>query len=63
MTNEHKAAMMRGRQKYNQRRRQEACERVCAFTAWLAAGSILRDIPCVPTDSDYAIAREMGKTR
>lgn len=54
------SAMQAGREREQLRRDTLSAERVSAFTAWLKAGSVLREIPCVPSDLDYAAARRRG---
>lgn len=54
MRPEHIAAMQAGRRAAADARRQSAEARVEAFRAWLRAGSVLRDIPEIPTDADFA---------
>jgi hypothetical protein len=53
--------LRQGRERYQQaekrRRRREALARVKAYRAWLEAGSDLRRMPAVPTDSDFKLAR------
>ena len=58
-TPEHLRKMREGRLRAQRERERDAIHRVRQFTAWLKAGSVLRDIPReLPTDADYAIARK-----
>lgn len=57
MSESHKAAMQAGRRRMLDAKAEHARRRVEAFTTWLKAGSRLRDIPEVPTDDDYRLAR------
>lgn len=57
LSDSHKAAMQAGRRKKRDARAEQARKRVQAFTQWLKAGGRLRDIPEVPSDEDYRVAR------
>lgn len=63
MTHAQLKRMEAGRRRKQREQQRGAIARVVAFERWLAAGSVLRQIPCLPTDVDYAIARAAGKTR
>jgi hypothetical protein len=52
-----KRAMQQGRERYQRERQARAIARVEAFRAWLAGGSVLRAIPEIPSDADYAASR------
>ncbi len=54
-------AMQKGAARYRREQRREAIRRVVVFERWLRTGSRLRDIPAIPTDADYALARAAGK--
>jgi len=50
-------AMREGRERRQPARREEAITRVREYERWLRSGSVLRDIPAIPTDQDYRVAR------
>lgn len=54
------AKMQRGREKHRETAAQESCKRVTAFILWLETGSVLRSIPPIPTDAEWAVARSRG---
>lgn len=54
LSKKHLEAMQRGRERKLEEQRAIGRKRVTDFTAWLKAGSVLRDIPAIPKDSDYA---------
>jgi hypothetical protein len=58
-----KAAMKKGRERHLREQRREALARVAAYERWLKAGSRLREIPQIPSDADYAIARSAGRVK
>lgn len=58
---DHIRRMQAGRKRGQLAQTHEAISRVQRFEAWLKAGSVLKDIPCVPSDMDYAMARKHGK--
>lgn len=49
-------AMQAGRARAAEARQHNAAERVRAFREWLAAGSVTRLIPEIPTDADFDLA-------
>jgi hypothetical protein len=57
------AAMREGRIRAERERRKAGIARAVAYERWLARGSKLRDIPPIPTDADYELARAAGKIR
>jgi hypothetical protein len=56
-------ALQAGRARAERERRRAGIRRVVVFERWLAVGSKLRDIPEIPTDADYALARAAGKIK
>jgi hypothetical protein len=53
-------ALRSGYAQWDRRRRKAAIARVLTFERWLKNGSKLGQIPCVPSDNDYNIARAAG---
>ena len=61
LTAQHKRAMAAGRARQLREDRSDAVRRVVAYTKWLKAGSNFRQIPEIPSDSDYQAARRAGR--
>jgi hypothetical protein len=55
------AHLKAGRERAAKQRKREAIARVKAYERWLAKGAPLKDIPTVPSNNDYAVARAAGK--
>jgi hypothetical protein len=53
--------LAQGRRRRQQESARASVARVRRYQAWLRAGSRLRDIPTIPSDADYAVARRLGK--
>lgn len=50
------AAMAAGRQRAQRQRRSDAARRVVAYRAWLHAGLPAKNVPEIPSSSDYRLA-------
>jgi hypothetical protein len=61
LTAEHKKALAAGRRRKQTEDRKAAIARVDAYERWLKRGSVLRQIPPIPTDADYRKARDAGR--
>lgn len=57
LSDAHKKAMQKGREKARKEKQKEQIKRVEVYQAWLKAGAFFCDIPPVPTDADYRIWR------
>lgn len=52
MSDDHKAKLAEGRRKAAERRSAGGVERARDYMAWLKNGSVMRDIPPIPSDAD-----------
>ena len=58
LTDGHLEAMKEGRQRFLVEKRERAIQRVKVYRDWLAAGSVVRDVPEIPSDADFRAASE-----
>jgi hypothetical protein len=63
LTDEHKAAMQAGRRRALSKRQRHAVERVATYRKWVKRGSPANAVPEIPSDTDYALARDAEKPR
>ena len=59
----HKRAMAQGRERARREEQKDSKKRVVTYRRWLANGSVLKEIPEIPSDSDFARLRSAEAIR